>query len=246
MIVQACLNGARARNYHPALPVTPEMLARDAIACIMVGAAEIHMHPRRVDGRESLADDVISPAVLAVRRACPGTLIGLSTGAWIEGSLSATTACIAGWRYKPDYASVNLSEDGAETVIRLLMDRGIGVEAGVSRQEDLDRLIALECADCVLRILVEIEDQDEAAARRQATALLDRICRLPRAKPILLHGQDATMWPLLAYAAANALSFRVGLEDGMYLRDGCLAANNAELVADAVSLLNEIRHPRHD
>jgi len=37
MIVQACLNGARPAGYHPALPLTPEAIARDAdrtLACI--------------------------------------------------------------------------------------------------------------------------------------------------------------------------------------------------------------------
>src|ERR1017187_8512477 len=110
MIVQACLNGARPAGFHPSLPLTAETLARDAAACVAAGAAELHLHPRGSDGRESLAPAVMDATVPAVRLACPGTLVGVSTGAWIEGDADRTLACIGGWCELPDYASVNLSE----------------------------------------------------------------------------------------------------------------------------------------
>ncbi len=52
--------------------------------------------------------------ILAVRKACLGTLIGVSTGAWIEGNERRTLACIDGWGELPDYASVNLEEPDAQ------------------------------------------------------------------------------------------------------------------------------------
>lgn len=55
MIVQACLNGARPAAYHPALSLTAAATAADAVACVAAGAAELHLHPREPDGRESLA-----------------------------------------------------------------------------------------------------------------------------------------------------------------------------------------------
>ena len=51
----------------------------DARACVTSGAAELHIHPRDAQGRESLlAVDQLLPSL---RQACPGTLIGVSTGA---------------------------------------------------------------------------------------------------------------------------------------------------------------------
>ena len=76
--------------------------------CVAAGAAELHIHPRGPDGRESLS--AVDATVLAVRRACPGTLIGVSTGAWIENDAERTRKCISMWKELPDYASVNLSE----------------------------------------------------------------------------------------------------------------------------------------
>ncbi|RUX42332.1 3-keto-5-aminohexanoate cleavage protein, partial [Mesorhizobium sp. M7A.F.Ca.US.001.01.1.1] len=43
MIVQACINGARPRDFHPKLPLTAEAMASDAAACVAAGAAELHI-----------------------------------------------------------------------------------------------------------------------------------------------------------------------------------------------------------
>jgi uncharacterized protein (DUF849 family) len=71
--------------------------------------------------------------VRAVREACPGTLIGVSTGAWIERDERRTREAIDGWRELPDYDSVNLSEPDAPAVIERLRRRGIDVEARITR-----------------------------------------------------------------------------------------------------------------
>ncbi len=89
MLVQACLNGARSRGYHPRLPLTPDALAADARDCVRAGAAELHLHVRGPDGAESLAPAAVDATVAALRAAVPGTLVGISTGAWIEPTRTA-------------------------------------------------------------------------------------------------------------------------------------------------------------
>jgi uncharacterized protein (DUF849 family) len=54
MIVQACINGNRDRAFHPAVPVTRDEIVRDARAVVAAGAAEVHVHVRDADGRETL------------------------------------------------------------------------------------------------------------------------------------------------------------------------------------------------
>src|SRR5688500_18007931 len=54
VLLKACLNGPRHAGEHPALPVSLEALAADAVACVRAGAGAIHMHPRDGEGRESL------------------------------------------------------------------------------------------------------------------------------------------------------------------------------------------------
>ena len=46
------MNGARDVDFHPALPLTAEAMARDGAACIAAGASELHLHVRGSDGRE--------------------------------------------------------------------------------------------------------------------------------------------------------------------------------------------------
>lgn len=55
-------------------------------------------------------------------------------------------------------------------------------------------------------------------------------------RSILLHGENATVWPFVERAAARKLSTRVGLEDGKELPDASVAEGNAALVAAAVAI----------
>ncbi len=63
MIVQACLNGARAASFHPALPLTADAIARDALAAVRAGAAELHFHVRDEEGRETLRPEIVDMTI---------------------------------------------------------------------------------------------------------------------------------------------------------------------------------------
>lgn len=235
MIVQACINGSRKADFHPQFPLSADAIARDSHAAIMAGAAELHVHPRNNEGRESL--DSIDETIAAIRTACPGTLVGVSTGAWIEGDVQRTRDAIARWRLLPDYASVNLSEEDAPHIMDLLRKRGVGIEAGIATVEDAERFVALDDHDRVLRILVELDNERHLdAAMASCDAILAVLKRVKVPRPILLHGYDDTVWPFVRRAREVRFSTRVGLEDGKHLPDGTPAADNAALVAAAVAL----------
>lgn len=241
MIVQACLNGAREPGYHPQLPLTSEAMARDAACCVKAGANELHIHPRASDGRESLF--AVDRTMFHVRSACPGTPIGVSTGAWIENDVMKTRDAIAAWRNLPDYASVNLSEPDAPAAMRLLSDRGIGIEAGLASVADAERLLDLPDCGRALRILIEIDEQDPASARSLAADIHALLERGALRCPILLHGVDRTVWPLVELAQRRRWSTRIGLEDDKHLPDGSVAADNAALVAAAVAIFRSAGTP---
>ena len=236
MIVQACINGARDAAFHPALPLTPAAMARDVAACVAAGAAEAHLHVRGSDGRESLAPAAVDATVQAVRRACPGTLIGVSTGAWIERDAARTLAAIDGWREPPDYASVNLAEPEAPAVIERLRRRGVGVEAGLASVADAERLVALNLGALAFRMLVEVNEQDVGEALAVVDGIETTLNQAGLRRPILAHGFDATVWRFVALAAARRWSTRVGLEDGKTLPNGATAPDNAAIVAAAVAI----------
>jgi uncharacterized protein (DUF849 family) len=78
-MTKACLNGDRMRVDHPGVPVTPDELGREAAAAVATGADALHIHPRGASGLETLEYADVHAAVAAVRRACPGVPVGVST-----------------------------------------------------------------------------------------------------------------------------------------------------------------------
>ena len=234
MIIQACVNGARPNDYHPKLPVTAEAVALDGASCISAGAAELHIHPRGPDGRESLM--AVDEAIRAVRIRSPGTLIGVSTGTWIEGDEQRTRNCIAAWRELPDYASVNLSEADAPDVIALLDRMGVGVEAGLATVADARRFVAIPNCHRVFRILIEPGEQQVEQADKIADGIEQVLGKANVRRQTLLHGCDRTVWHFAERARQKRWSTRVGLEDGCHLANGDIASGNADLVANALRI----------
>ena len=172
----------------------------------------------------------------ALRDRLPGTLIGISTGAWIERDDDRRLAMIGGWRELPDHASVNLKEPGAPAVIERLCRHGVGVEAGLASVGDAERLVQFGLGRLCLRALIEIEEQGLDEAMSVADGILGVLALAELRKPILLHGFDDTVWPFVERAVRDGLSVRVGLEDGSALPDGSVAPSNAELVRAAVQI----------
>jgi uncharacterized protein (DUF849 family) len=229
MLLKACLNGNRSRDEHPALPLSAKELAADARACVAAGAGAIHLHPRDADGRESLDAGVVDPVVAHVK-AASGVPVGVATGAWVEPDPERRAALVAGWR-EPDFASVNLSEDGHAEVMRALLHAGIGVEAGVWSVEDAERLAAIRPAPVLTRVLIEVMEGGPDEARAIESALDKLGVEAPR----VVHGEGHACWPVLRYARAAGKDTRIGLEDTLVLEDGWPAAGNEALVRAALS-----------
>jgi len=105
---------------HP-VPVTPAQMAAEARDAFNAGAAIMHVHLRQQGpGKGHLPSwdsDVAAAIVDAIREACPGVIINLTTGV-IGQDISGPAACIR--RVKPEIAACNagslnylkLKEDG--------------------------------------------------------------------------------------------------------------------------------------
>jgi uncharacterized protein (DUF849 family) len=240
--IKVCLNGGRRRAEHPAVPLTPEELAREAAGAVAAGAEAVHLHPRGNGGAETLAASEVGAAVTAVRQTCPGTPVGVSTGLWITGGdVSGRRAAVAGWAdlppaARPDFASVNLSEPGAAGVLEALAAGGVAAEAGVWSAADARALASTDPAAGWLRILVEIIDVPAAGAVAAADEILRDLDRSGVAVPRLLHGEQAACWPLVRHAGRLGLPTRIGLEDTTTGPDGQQVSGNAELTSLALAI----------
>jgi uncharacterized protein (DUF849 family) len=227
--VKACLNGARTREEHPAVPLTPAELAADAAAARRAGAFAVHVHPRDARGVQTLGAAACDASVAAIRASVPGLAVGLSTAEAIDHDPFARAAAVTAWRTPPDFVSVNLSELGWAGIMRAALHAGIGVEAGLASPRDADELARSPFAHRLVRALVEVDGGAEDA---QAIAAL-----VPAKLPQLWHGYGEHTWEVVGAGAAAGHDVRVGLEDVLVLPDGRPAANNAELVSSAVELV---------
>jgi uncharacterized protein (DUF849 family) len=235
-LLKACLNGSREPAEHPRLPITPAAIAAEAAAAVAAGAGALHVHPRDVDGVDTLAADVVAAVVTAVRVAAPGIPVGVTTGAWTLPDPVRRAAAVRAWRVLPDFASVNWHEAGADDVATALLDRGVGVEAGLWHEQAIDGWLSFPRRSSCLRVLLEV-DQPIGDGLAQAAALVAALDGKAGTVPVLLHGVDQAAWPVLHDAVRRGLDIRIGLEDVLTLPDGSPAAGNADLVAAARVLL---------
>jgi uncharacterized protein (DUF849 family) len=237
-MIQCAVNGDFGQEDHPDVPVTLEQLVLDARACWEAGAASVHLHPRRArDGIESLAADTHDAVVAAVRAAVPGLEISCSTQQDIDiGDAADRSEAVRAWRDPPDAVSLNLAEAGTIELGHVLLECGIGIEAGVFTVADADALLRAPWAAMVHRVLVEvIFEHDDARAVSLAHAIDERVAGLGR--PRLWHGDARANWAVVDAGIAMGMDVRVGLEDTLFDRDGTPAPSNAEQVAQITALL---------
>lgn len=232
--MQVCLNGSRTAADGAVVPLTPEATAASAAGAVAAGATEVHVHPRTPCGRESMSPRVVAATVEAVRARVP-VPVGVTTGAWAEPDPTARRARVRGWTVLPDVASVNWHEPGAEELAATLLERGVGVEAGIwSGTDGAARFTASPLASRVLRVLAEVTDPAPRTAARSARALLAELGDA-HGRPVLVHGAEGGAWAVLRLAGRLGLATRIGLEDTMALPDGERARSNAQLVAEGLA-----------
>ncbi len=252
MLIKAAINGGRTKAEHTAVPVSPDEQGAVAVDCLRAGADAVHLHVRVTSTDESLksekeslyAEDVartLSAVWSAAMKAQIGARkaqIGISTGAWILPDPTARLQAVAEWKVLPGFTSVNFNEDGAVELAQLLLSRGVGVEAGLCDADAAEVFLKSGLAASCVRVLLEPQEQEMEHAlktvREIEGALESGAVEVTRLLPLLLHGTEATVWPMMEEAIARGYDVRIGLEDTLLLPDGRMAQNNAELVAEAV------------
>jgi len=249
-IVMVAPNGARkTKADHPALPLTPAELARDAAQCLEAGAAAIHVHVRDRDGRHTLDPEAYAAALAAIRLAVGDRLI-----------CQVTTEAVGRFTPAEQMAAVRAVRPEAVSLAPRELAPGAGDEAEAARflawlaaervrpQFILyDRADVVRFADWRARGIV-VQDRPfllfvlgrHAGARGARPA--DLIPFLTAAEP---DGLLETPWAVCAFgpregacsltAAALGGHSRVGFENNVALATGAAAPDNAALVAQAVA-----------
>lgn len=234
--LQAALNGDRV---HPAAPRTPDAIAADAVAAVAAGALSVHVHAFDEHGSETLAAGPCGAVIAAIRMCCPGIPISLTTSATILPDPAERMAAIRQWRIFPDLVTANQGEAGILELSEWLIGQGVGIEAGLLTPSDAQAFVASPLRDRCRRVLIEPLDPDEVAALSDAAQMEAIVAAAGIAAPQVHHGFDGSCWTVNRRALMGGHGIRTGLEDVTVLPDGSDAADNAALVAAAVSLIAE-------
>ena len=242
-LLQAALNGDRD---HPAVPHTPQELAAEARAAVDAGARVVHLHPYDADGRQTLEAEPCAAAIRAVRAVCPGIPISLSTSAEIEPDPARRRRLVAAWTELPELVTANQGEEGIGDLCALLVERGIGIEAGLLSLDDAHAFVASGIAGRCVRAMVEPLGEDPDAAVAEAEAIEDALAAAGIGLEQVHHGDGLASWAVNRRGAARGHGIRTGLEDTPVLPDGTQAAGNGELVAAAAAILAELAPPRDE
>jgi len=92
---------------HP-VPVTPAQMAAEARDAFAAGASIVHVHVRRQEPGmghlPSWEPEVVAEVVAAIRDACPGIVVNLTTGV-VGKDISGPAACLR--RVRPEIAACN-------------------------------------------------------------------------------------------------------------------------------------------
>jgi uncharacterized protein (DUF849 family) len=237
LLLKACLNGSRTDEEHPAIPRTPAQLAAEGRASVDAGARVLHLHPYDGDGHETLEAEPCAAALSAVRAACPGIPVSLSTSADIESDPRRRLELVAGWTDLPDLVTANQGEPGIVDLCEHLIGRRVGIEAGLLSLEDARAFVAAGIADRCVRVLVEPLDADPTDAVAHAAAIEQVLDDAGVTLEQVHHGDGVATWHVIERGVSRGHGIRIGLEDTTVLPDGRRPAGNGELVRAAAAML---------
>jgi uncharacterized protein (DUF849 family) len=237
-LLEAALNGGRSPDQHSAIPVSPAQIAAAAQESAAAGAGAVHFHVRDGDGRETLAAAWVARAVVEMRK--HRVPFGVSTGAWIISDSVRRLRAVEEWTVLPDFVSINFHEDGAEELAAFFLARRVGIEAGVADTVGAERLVQSKLGNRCLRVMLEPQEQVTAEALATVTKTEAILDDGGVTATRLLHGVDATAWPLVDAARERGYGTRIGLEDSLILPDGVIAPGNGDLVRAALARLQGV------
>lgn len=254
-IMVAPTGARRTPADHPALPITPDALARTAVDCHQAGAAAVHLHVRDAALRHSLDADRYRTAIAAVTQACPDVLIQTTTEAAGIFDLAAQTAAAKALR--PACLSFGLAElmaDGPGPGLAFLnwaATQRIGIQTILYDADDIRDYAALLAGDHLPltgppRLLL-------VAGRYSATLDSDPAEFEALYAALAETGlADTALWMTCAFGRgemaclemtiARGGHVRVGFENAMVDASGRPARDNAERVAMVAQLAQ--RHGR--
>ncbi len=254
-ILTCAINGVLTDPKQHRVPVTPAELAKSAREAYDAGASIIHVHFRdQGEGRGHLPswDPEVAAAIdAAMREACPGIIINMTTGI-VGPDIEGPLACLR--RIKPELAAANagtlnylkLKADGSWAWPPMVFDNPVAkVHAMVKAMHEVGAEPEFECFDVGIARSVELYVKNGMTRNPHYAFVMGVASGMPVDGDLLrwlmkVKSPDAPwqatligreeIWPVHQLAAELGGMLRTGLEDTFYLPDGARASGNGALI----------------
>ena len=265
VVVTCALTGVLTNPAQHPVPVTPAEMAAEARRAFDAGATIMHCHVR--DQRPGMgflptwAPDVVAEICDAIRAACPGVVLNLSTGV-VGPDISGPRACLE--RVKPEMAALNsgslnylrLKANGEWAWPPMLFDNPVEkVKSFLDVMNPLGIVPECECFDTgILRSVVMFEQSRMLPAPAHVSLVMGVASGMPAKAswlPLLIEEMSPGMawqtiligreevWPVHRRAAELGGNLRSGVEDTFYLPDGRKTTGNGPLIETLVRYARE-------
>jgi uncharacterized protein (DUF849 family) len=269
MISCAVTGSADTPGRNPAVPVTPEQIAKSSIDAAKAGAAIVHIHVRDpATTRPSMDAALYREVVERIRGSGTDVLINLTTGPgarFVPGADDplkpgpGTTMKPPSERVrhvvelKPDICSLDMgtmnmggyafinTPSYLEAMAVAIRDAGVMPELEVFETGHL--LLArrfIEMGHVKPPGLFQICLGISWAQPATTDAMAYMKSLLPTSAPWFAFGISLYQFPMVAQAVLLGGHVRVGMEDNIYLAKGQLAPSNAALVEKAARIVGEL------
>lgn len=253
VILTCALVGAElTREQAPYLPLTPDEIATSVAEAQAAGASIVHLHVRDAQGRPTCSEATFRETIKKIRERCD-VIVQVSTGGAIGDSDEDRMQPL---QAGPEMAS--LTTGSVNFGNEVFLNPRPFVEKLASRMKEQGVKPEIEVFDVAM-----LETGLSLAAQRLIEAPLhfDLVLGVPgalaateRNLDFLIGGipPDATwsvaaigrhQFPTARLALEKGGHVRVGMEDNIYIAKGVLAKSNAELVAKAAAMAEEVGRP---
>ena len=265
-VVTCALTGVLTDPDRHPVPVTVAEMAASAREAFDAGASVMHVHFRRQEpgmGRfPSWEPDVAEAVLSAIRGACPGVIINMSTGV-VGDDISGPVACLE--RCQPEIAACNagslnylkVRSDGQWAWPPMLFDNTVEkVQRFLDVMKTTGTKPEFECFDTgILRSVAMYAQAGMTDGHPPEVNLVMGVSSGMPADPDLLPilhryiGSDSPwqvtaigreeVWPLHRRTAELGGHLRTGVEDTFYLPDGGRCRGNGDLIGHLVRVARE-------
>ncbi|APW41860.1 3-keto-5-aminohexanoate cleavage protein [Rhodoferax saidenbachensis] len=260
-ILTCALTGVLTNPKQHPVPVTPAQMAAEARDAFNAGASIMHVHVRSQEEgmghMPSWDPEVMASVVDAIRAACPGVIINLTTGV-VGKDVSGPLACIR--RVKPEIAACNagslnylkIKEDGNWAWPPMVFDNPVSkVQQFLDVMAECGTHPEFECFDVgivrAVGMFVKNGMLKPEMGRPEYNLVMgvasgmpcdaDLLALLPQWmvpnsvwQATLIGRQE--IWPVHQKTADLGGMLRTGLEDTFYLPNGERAAGNGALITE--------------